>query len=87
MTNTTRARLLASSMITGLAFAAVSAGAAVAADAAAPAAEPVQELVVTGSRIPQKNLTSVSPLSVVDSKEIKAQGAISCSTVMLNCSA
>ena len=39
---------------------------------AAPAA--VQELVVTGSRIPQPNLTSVSPLTTVTSQDVKLSG-------------
>jgi iron complex outermembrane receptor protein len=34
----------------------------------------VQELVVTGSRIPQPNLTSVSPLTTVTSAEVKLTG-------------
>ena len=35
----------------------------------------VQELVVTGSRIPQPNLTSVSPITAVTQAAIKLQGA------------
>ena len=35
----------------------------------------VQEVIVTGSRIPQPNLTSTSPIQVVGSQEIKQQGA------------
>jgi iron complex outermembrane recepter protein len=46
---------------------------AVAADA--PAATDVQAVVVTGSRIPQPNLTSAAPVSVVTNADIKAQGA------------
>ena len=54
----------------------VSAGQAYAADAAAAASTTaVQEIVVTGSRIPSKNLTSVSPVTTVDNREIKLQGA------------
>ncbi len=34
----------------------------------------VKEVVVTGSRIPQPGLTSVSPLTVVNSQEIKLEG-------------
>ncbi|HEY1878380.1 MAG TPA: TonB-dependent receptor plug domain-containing protein, partial [Caulobacteraceae bacterium] len=75
-TPTMRTRLLASSMISGAALAAVSAtGAAAQAAQAAPAATTsVQELVVTGSRIPQKNLTSVSPVTTVNNQTIKLQG-------------
>ena len=44
---------------------------------AAQAAESteVQAVVVTGSRIPQPNLQSVSPVSVLTNADIKAQGA------------
>jgi iron complex outermembrane receptor protein len=33
-----------------------------------------QDIVVTGSRIPQPNLTSVSPVTVINSQEVKLQG-------------
>ena len=81
MTNsTTRTRLLASSMISGFTLAAVSATGAYAqtAPAAAPAAtsaSTVQELVVTGSRIPQPNLTSISPVAAISSNTLKLEGA------------
>jgi outer membrane receptor protein involved in Fe transport len=73
-------------MITGVAIAAVSAGAALAQSApmatsgaagSAPseqASTKVQEFVVTGSRIPQPNLTSISPVTAVTSQEIKSEG-------------
>ncbi len=35
----------------------------------------VQEVVVTGSRIPQPNMTSTSPIQVLSSQQIKQQGA------------
>jgi outer membrane receptor protein involved in Fe transport len=41
---------------------------------AAPSATTVQEFVVTGSRIPQPNLTSVSPVTAVSSQELKLEG-------------
>ena len=66
--NLLRERLLASSMICG---------AAVAAFAASPALAQqteVQEIVVTGSRIPTPNLTSVSPVVAITAADIKAQG-------------
>jgi iron complex outermembrane recepter protein len=44
------------------------------APAPAPGAE-VSEVVVTGSRIPQPNLTSISPIDVVSGQEFKLQGA------------
>ena len=75
-TPTMRTRLLASSMISGAALAAVSVtGASAQAVEAAPAASTsVQELVVTGSRIPQKNLTSVSPVTTINNQTVKLQG-------------
>ncbi len=79
---TIRARLMASSMITGAAIAALSAGGALAQAASAPAAgaapstdaTQVQEFVVTGSRIPQPNLTSIAPVTSVTSAELKLTG-------------
>ena len=66
--NSTRERLLATTMIVG---AAMAVGApAFAQDAAAP----VQEVVVTGSRIPQPNLTAISPITAVSGAEIKLEG-------------
>ncbi|MGZ6015863.1 MAG: TonB-dependent receptor domain-containing protein [Phenylobacterium sp.] len=67
-THRTRARLLASSMICTVAVAA--AGSALAQDQGAT----VGELVVTGSRIPTQNLSSTSPLTVVNDREAKLQG-------------
>ena len=72
-----RTRLLASSMISGAALAAITtteAQAQAAPPAAAPATTSVQELVVTGSRIPSKNLTSVSPVTTINSQDVKLQG-------------
>ena len=61
-------------MITGAALAAFGAPAFAADQPAAPAASTVQEVVVTGSRIPHPGLTSVSPLTTVGSQDIKLQG-------------
>jgi outer membrane receptor protein involved in Fe transport len=64
-------------MITGVAIGAASM--AYAADTpAAPAADStaVQEIVVTGSRIPQKGLTSVSPVSTVNKQDIQLKGTV-----------
>ena len=66
-TNTVRERLLASSMICGAALFATQAF-------AADAETEVTEIVVTGTRIPTPNLTSVSPVTAIGSAEIKAQG-------------
>lgn len=60
-----RERLLASSIICG---AALAAGSASAQDA------DVAEVVVTGSRIPQPNLTSISPIQVVGAQEVLLGG-------------
>jgi len=67
----TRERLLASSMICGAAFLGLSATQAFAADAANGE---VAEIVVTGTRIPSPNLTSIAPVTTVGNAEIKAQG-------------
>jgi len=70
-----RERLLASSMIggLGLALAGLAGTQAVAQEAAQGQVE-VEELVVTGSRIPQPNMTSISPVQVVNSQEIAVGG-------------
>jgi outer membrane receptor protein involved in Fe transport len=71
----TRERLLASSMICGAAFLGLSATQAFAADAAADTNNgEVSEIVVTGTRIPSPNLTSIAPVTTVGSSEIKAAG-------------
>src|SRR6516165_2298389 len=62
-------------MIVGAAFLGLSATQASAAAAAAPAASSeVSEIVVTGTRIPTPNLTSVAPVTSVTAADIKAQG-------------
>jgi iron complex outermembrane receptor protein len=61
-----RERLLASSMICGVALFATQALAAETTD--------VAEIVVTGSRIPTPNLSSISPVTAIGSADIKAQG-------------
>ncbi|MHB8285462.1 MAG: TonB-dependent receptor plug domain-containing protein [Caulobacteraceae bacterium] len=48
----------------------------------APAA--VQEVVVTGSRIPQRGLTSVSPLTTVGSQEIHLEGTTNVESLLNN---
>jgi len=68
-----RRRLLASSTLCGAALAALAAVPVRAAETPAAGAE-VSEIVVTGSRIPQPNLTSISPIQVVTDQEIKLQG-------------
>ncbi len=44
------------------------------ADTESEALSEVQEVIVTGSRIPQANLTSVSPIDIVGAQEIKQNG-------------
>lgn len=75
-TKNVRERLLATSMIAGVAVAALSATQASAqkAPAAPEGGVAVEELVVTGSRIPQPNLTSISPVQTVSAKEIAIGG-------------
>src|SRR3954469_3816536 len=44
-----------------------------------PSTSPLREepaIVITGSRIPRSNLTAVSPVTVIDSQEIKLEGAV-----------
>ncbi len=63
--NSTRERLLASSMICGAAFLGLTATQASAAEAAG---SEVSEIVVTGTRIPSPNLTSVAPVTSASSR-------------------
>src|SRR4051812_19333202 len=70
--NTMRTRLMSSSVICGAAVLGLATQAA-AAEAAAGGAE-VSEIVVTGTRIPTPNLSSVAPVTSVSSADIKAQG-------------
>ena len=72
--STTRERLLASSMIGGVAMLSLAGAPAHAQTTGAPAATEVQEVVVTGSRIRSPNLTSVSPVTVVNDQELKLEG-------------
>ncbi|HLZ76814.1 TonB-dependent receptor domain-containing protein [Phenylobacterium sp.] len=69
----TRERLLASSMICGAAFLGLSATQAAAAAADTTSGE-VSEIVVTGTRIPSPNLTSIAPVTTIGNADIKAQG-------------
>ena len=68
--NSMRERLLASSMICGAAMF----GLAAQAQAQPQGAGEVAEVVVTGSRIPQPNLTSASPVTVVGAEDIATRG-------------
>ena len=76
---TTRERLLASTMICGV-MAVAGATPALAqvqgapAHPEAPAVNAEQQIVVTGSRIPTPNLKSIAPIQVVTSTELKLQG-------------
>ena len=66
-----RALLISAAMTAGLA-----AGVAVAQEQpAAPAADVITEVVITGSRIATPNATSTSPIQVVTEQQIKLQGA------------
>ena len=73
-----RERLLASSMICGAALIGLTASPAF---AAAAAGSEVSEIVVTGSRIPQPNLTSISPLTTVSQEDVKATGTTTIDTL------
>lgn len=65
---------MASSIVCGAALLGLSATSAAAAAGATAGNAEVSEVVVTGSRIPQPNLTSVSPIQVVTDQEFKLQG-------------
>ena len=69
-----RERLLASSMICGVALVGVTTTQAFAQAAASAAGVAVEELVVTGSRIPQPNLSSISPIDTVGAQEVQFGG-------------
>ncbi|BCW90462.1 Vitamin B12 transporter BtuB [Alphaproteobacteria bacterium SO-S41] len=75
MLNLARERLLASTIISGFAASFALAGVAAAQEPApaAPAASAEEEVVVTGSRIKQPGLTSISPVTTVSSEEIRLQ--------------
>ena len=78
---------LASTMLCGAALlGATQANAQAAAAAAAPAdtGSAVTEVVVTGSRIPHANLESASPLTIVTSGEVKAEGVVNIETLLNN---
>jgi outer membrane receptor protein involved in Fe transport len=68
----TRERLLASSMIFGVAALGFATQASAA--AADAATGEVSEIVVTGTRIPSPNLTSIAPVTTIGSADVKAQG-------------
>jgi iron complex outermembrane receptor protein len=79
---TTRERLLASTMICGV-LALAGASPALAQTQSVPPAPATEvpeaaagEVIVTGSRIPQPNLTSVAPVTVVGNLELKAEGTV-----------
>lgn len=87
MTNVIRKRLLATTIIAGAVMSAAPAFAQNEAAATAPTASPADapditqgtadsttDVIVTGSRIPQPNLESASPVTVVNAAEIKQSG-------------
>lgn len=67
--------------LTFLALAAVQ-GAAPPPSATPPQPDNPETIVVTGSRIPRKGLTAVSPVTIVNSDEIKLQGATNVEEVL-----
>lgn len=71
-----RERLLASTMIAGLALAGFAAPAMAQTTAATQADQPsqVSDIVVTGSRLRQPNLTTTSPVTQVTGEDIDVQG-------------
>lgn len=97
-TNASRERLLASTVLAGVAsltLAAPSAFAQVSSSPATPPSSPPaagdsatppagQEVVVTGSRIRQPNLTATSPTTVVNHQELVFQGTTNVETLLNN---
>jgi outer membrane receptor protein involved in Fe transport len=87
---TTRERLLASTVICGVMVFAGASPALAQSTAPAPAATPTpaaevpegQQVIVTGSRIPTPNLRSISPVQVVTSTELKLQGTTNVATLL-----
>lgn len=67
-----RTRLLSTSAFVGVAMAV--GGQAMAADAAADSSSTVQELVITGSRIPSTNISSVQPIQIITSRSLDQHG-------------
>jgi iron complex outermembrane receptor protein len=80
-TNSIRQRLLASSMICGATFLMAGQASAAAAAATSTAPNTVTEIVVTGTRIAQPNLTSNSPLVTVGQEDVKAAGVATIDTL------
>ena len=70
-TQQTRQRLLATTIITGAAMLAMAAPAMAQSQ---PDADQLGEIVVTGSRIPQANLVTTSPVTQVTGEDIKVAG-------------
>ena len=97
-TNASRERLLASTVLAGVAsltLAAPSAFAQVSSSPATPPSSPPaagdsatppagQEVVVTGSRIRQPNLTATSPTTVINHQELVFQGTTNVETLLNN---
>src|ERR1044072_4258789 len=71
-THSTRSRLLASTLVCSAQAMAQDQG------------TQVEEFVVTGSRIPQPNLTSTSPITVVGDAEAKLQGTTNVESLINN---
>src|SRR4051812_16730314 len=77
MKRTFRTRLLASTLLVGAVAISAPAMAQDAPADTAPAQQSNQpEIVVTGSRITNPNLTSISPVTVVNAAEVKQQGNV-----------
>ncbi|MCE9522220.1 MAG: TonB-dependent receptor [Alphaproteobacteria bacterium] len=79
MLNQSNRRTLKTSLMAGAAVATVAGFTSV---AQADDASKVEKVTVTGSRIPQKGLTSVSPVSTISSVEAKLTGTTSAETLL-----
>src|SRR5690606_14601269 len=74
MQSTLRQRLLASTLLIGAVGFATPAWSQTEAPAASQAPSPEEAIVVTGSRLARPNLEGASPVTVVNSQDVKLQG-------------
>lgn len=79
-----RSALLVSSALVTLTVGVISAPAFAQDQTPAAQSQPVQTIIVTGTRIRRPNLKSNSPITTVDAQEIKDQGASSIESVLNN---
>ncbi|MBL8780733.1 MAG: TonB-dependent receptor [Alphaproteobacteria bacterium] len=82
MSNISNLKTFKSALMASAAIAAAVGVSPASAQDPAPAAAPVERVTVTGSRIPQKGLTSASPVSTITSTDVKVNGTTSVETLL-----